>query len=226
MGTAEKKKRKGGDAGTREGGGKRPQRGDRDRAAQRHRARERDSEGREETAERQTGNARKGRELSPLSLPRAGSLRKARPGVVERSRRLWELESRTGGRGADSIWEEAVPTPSAFSSPLLLEAGTWVLEQRRTRGPPPTPPPPSPPFKKPLRYPRQHRAPGAPRSARSAPSPVLSLDIMRPSSRAPVLLLLLLLRLLLRPERLSSRQAAALLSRAQTGPSPRDLSDS
>ncbi|XDC64973.1 hypothetical protein R6Z07M_016155 [Ovis aries] len=81
----------------------------------------------------------------------------------------------------------------------------------------------SPPFKKPLRYPRQHRAPGAPRSARSALSPAGSLDIMRPSSRAPVLLLL---RLLLRPERLSSRQAAALLSRAQTGPSPRDLSDS
>ncbi|CAM9848864.1 unnamed protein product [Rangifer tarandus platyrhynchus] len=83
-----------------------------------------------------------------------------------------------------------------------------------------------PPFKKPLRYPRQHRAPGAPRSARSALSPAGSLYIMRPSSRAPVLLLLLLLRLLLRPERLSSRQAAALLSRAQTGPSPRDLSDS
>uniref|UniRef100_A0A5F9DRL7 ADAM metallopeptidase with thrombospondin type 1 motif 9 n=1 Tax=Oryctolagus cuniculus TaxID=9986 RepID=A0A5F9DRL7_RABIT len=32
----------------------------------------------------------------------------------------------------------------------------------------PPPPPPSPPFKKPLRYPGQHRAPGAPRSARSA----------------------------------------------------------
>lgn len=91
---------------------------------------------------------------------------------------------------------------------------------------PPPPPPPSPPFKKPLRYPSQHRAPAAPRSARSALSPTHSLDIMRPSSRAPVLLHLLLLRLLLRPEWLSSRQAAALLSRAQTGPSRRDLSDS
>lgn len=64
--------------------------------------------------------------------------------LPQRSRRLWELESRTGGRGADSIWEEAVPTPSAFSSPLLLEAGTWVLEQRRTRGPPPRLRPPAP----------------------------------------------------------------------------------
>lgn len=59
-----------------------------------------------------------------------------RNGLPQRSRRLWELESRTGGRGVDSIWEEAVPAPSAFSSPLLLEAGTRVLEQRRTRGPP------------------------------------------------------------------------------------------
>lgn len=40
MGTAEKKKRKGGDAGTREGGGKRPQRGDRERHRDTERGRE------------------------------------------------------------------------------------------------------------------------------------------------------------------------------------------
>ncbi|TKC48667.1 hypothetical protein EI555_015867, partial [Monodon monoceros] len=36
-----------------------------------------------------------------------------RNGLPQRSRRLWELESRTGGRGADSIWEEAPPIQEA-----------------------------------------------------------------------------------------------------------------
>ena len=188
------------------------------------RARERrDSEGRKRGYGRETGSARKRGERSLLCLARAGSLRKARPGeMADRTRRPC-----APGDSASSKYRTVAEEPSGrrrspltpLSPPLSERRGPEYLSSA-------PPPPPSPPFKKPLRYPRQHRAPGAPRSARSALSPAGSLDIMRPSSRAPVFLLLLLLRLLLRPERLSSRQAAALLSRAQTGPSPRDLSDS
>lgn len=91
--------------------------------------------------EAETGSSGKGRELSLLSLPSAGSLRKAEictrwrgaraagpraPGASDL--RLLQpaagCETRTGSRGGDSVSKEAVPTRFAFSSPLLPEAGT------------------------------------------------------------------------------------------------------
>lgn len=105
----------------------------------------------------------------------------------------------------------------AFSSPLLLlGAGPRDLS-----GGGPAPPPPRPNSRSRSATPAAQGARRASERTSRAFS-ARSLGIMRPGGRAPFLLL----QLLPRPERRSSRQAAALLSRAQTGPSPRDLSDS
>lgn len=105
----------------------------------------RDSEGRrerrgEEKDERGSGctRARKGRELSLLSLPGAGNLRKPHfsevagtrnscPGAGDASGlRLLQpagppaASPARAGRGGDTVWKEAVPVRLAFSSPLLL----------------------------------------------------------------------------------------------------------